>query len=60
MEDHDLWPLVNGSKECENDRCRPMIVAMLLRKSEVSNAAVPGGDFPGSCRKPAPVEGTTP
>ncbi len=33
MEDHDLWPLVNGTEECE-DAQRAAIVAM-LRKSEV-------------------------
>ena len=33
MEDHDLWPLVNGTEECENAQ-QDEIVAM-LRKSEV-------------------------
>jgi antitoxin CptB len=33
MEDHDLWPLVNGTEECENAQ-QAEIVAM-LRKSEV-------------------------
>ncbi|MFC5300910.1 succinate dehydrogenase assembly factor 2 [Azospira restricta] len=33
MEDHDLWPLVNGTEECEDAR-QAGIVA-LLRKSEV-------------------------
>lgn len=33
MEDHDLWPLVNGAEECE-DASQAEIVAM-LRKSEV-------------------------
>ena len=33
MEDHDLWPLVNGTEECEDAR-QAAIVAM-LRKSEV-------------------------
>jgi antitoxin CptB len=33
MEDHDLWPLVNGTEECENAQ-QAEIIAM-LRKSEV-------------------------
>ena len=33
MEDHDLWPLVNGTEACEDAR-RAAILAM-LRKSEV-------------------------
>ena len=33
MEDHDLWPLVNGTEECK-DAQQAAIVAM-LRKSEV-------------------------
>ena len=33
MEDHDLWPLVNGTEECEDAR-QAAVVAM-LRKSEV-------------------------
>jgi antitoxin CptB len=33
MEDHDLWPMVNGSEECE-DAQQAGIIAM-LRKSEV-------------------------
>ena len=33
MEDHDLWPLVNGTEECE-DAQQAAVVAM-LRKSEV-------------------------
>ncbi len=33
MEDHDLWPMVNGTEECE-DAQQARIVAM-LRKSEV-------------------------
>ena len=33
MEDHDLWPLINGTEECKNAQ-QAEIVAM-LRKSEV-------------------------
>ncbi len=33
MEDHDLWPMVNGTEECE-DALQAEIIAM-LRKSEV-------------------------
>ncbi len=33
MEDHDLWPLVNGTEECEDTR-QAAVIAM-LRKSEV-------------------------
>jgi len=33
MEDHDLWPLVNGTEECK-DAQQAVVVAM-LRKSEV-------------------------
>jgi len=33
MEDHDLWPLVNGTESCEDAR-QAEIIAM-LRKSEV-------------------------
>jgi antitoxin CptB len=33
MEDHDLWPLVNGTESCEDARLAAVVA--MLRKSEV-------------------------